>query len=113
MDLPKLFEADEDRFCLFIMAGETGVDDAITELEHEPNGYFWESVAKLLMATHSPALEERLDFDCEPAAFWVYSEDVEALKKLAALMRPFTEDPDRMGWLIASAEETGFDFNER
>jgi hypothetical protein len=41
-----------------LVAGTTDVDDVIEALGHEPNGYFWEGVAQLLVDTE--ALRGRL-----------------------------------------------------
>lgn len=37
-------------FSLILDAGTTTADDAIEDLGHEPNGYFWEGIAQLLVA---------------------------------------------------------------
>ncbi|WP_425553534.1 hypothetical protein [Dactylosporangium salmoneum] len=40
-------------------AGTTDADEVIEELGHEPNGYFWDSIAQLLVDAEAPYLAGR------------------------------------------------------
>lgn len=40
-------------YSLWLEAGTTDVDDVISELGHEPNGYFWEGIVELLVSTQA------------------------------------------------------------
>jgi len=52
----------------------TAVDGAIKEVGHEPNGYFWEGVARYLVQTEAPALADRIFYDPEGSMFCAYAE---------------------------------------
>jgi Immunity protein 51 len=49
-----MVQTSPGRFSLLLDAGTTDVDVVIEELDHEPNGYFWEGVAQLLVDTEAP-----------------------------------------------------------
>jgi hypothetical protein len=108
----KLIETSDGKFSLLLEAGTTEVDDVIEELGHEPNGYFWEGLARLLIDTQAPELDGRLGFDPEAGMFCAYGQNRDALQELADLLEPAANDPDRMRQLIALAEENGFEFDD-
>jgi hypothetical protein len=68
----RLIETGPGQFSLLLDAGTTPVDDVIEELGHEPNGYFWEGVAPVLVSTEVPALEGRFSYDPEASMFWTH-----------------------------------------
>ena len=90
----------------------TAVDGAIKEVGHEPNGYFWEGVARYLVHTEAPALADRIFYDPEASMFCAYAESRDVLEALAALMRPVTTDAARVRRLVADADAAGFGFDD-
>lgn len=90
---------------LTFAVGDLVVDPAIEAAGHEPNGYFWEGVARLL----APDLVARLELDSEGDTFCVVgsSADLEALRRV---LEPTLTDGPGMTELIRTAESDGFDF---
>jgi len=64
-----LIEPSPGTYSLLLDAGTTQVDDVIEELGHEPNGYFREGVAQVLVSAEAPALEGRFSYDPEAGMF--------------------------------------------
>lgn len=112
MTVLKLIEATPGRFSLLLHAGTTMVDALVEELGHEPNGYFWEGVARRLVATEAPSLESRFDYDPEGDMFCAYGQDQAALEALSELMDAVAMDGGSMRRLIAAADADGFDFDD-
>lgn len=108
----KLVETTPGNFSLLLNAGGTQVDELIERLGHEPNGYFWEGVARLLVKAEAPELDGRFSYDPEGGMFCAHGTDRAALEALATLMRPVTADDDRMRRLITTAEAEGFEFDD-
>ncbi|MEU1616190.1 Imm51 family immunity protein [Streptomyces sp. NPDC005722] len=88
------------------------VDDVVEELGHEPNGYFWEGIAQLLVSTEAPTLEGRFSFDPEGDTFCAYGADREALEELAVRMTAVAADAGRVRQLIMLAQTNGFEFDD-
>jgi hypothetical protein len=107
----KLIETRPGKYSLLLTAGDTQVDDVAEELGHEPNGYFWEGVARLLVRRQAPALEGRFSCDPEAGMFCAYGGDRAALEELGALMASVANDAERMRQLVAAAEAEGFAFD--
>jgi len=112
MDPLKLIETAPGKFSLLLNAGTTEVDAVIEELGREPNGYFWEGVARLLVDTESPALKGRFSYDPEAGMFCAYGDDHDALQSLAALMSAVAKDRVRMRRLVTAAISDGFEFDD-
>ncbi|WP_432827369.1 Imm51 family immunity protein [Dactylosporangium sp. CA-092794] len=112
MDPIRLVETTPGKHSLILVAGSTGVDDTIAELGHEPNGYFWEGIAQLLIDTEAPQLDGRFEFDSEAGTFVADGPDRPALAALSDLMRTAATDPSRMRALVAYADESGFEFDD-
>ncbi|WP_405143219.1 immunity 51 family protein [Sphaerisporangium sp. NBC_01403] len=108
----RLIETTPGKFSLLLDAGTTQVDGLVEKLGHEPNGYFWEGVAQFLVSTEAPTLDGRFSYDPEGGMFCAYGADQTALQELAALMTAVAADGDRMRRLIASAEASGFGFDD-
>ncbi|MEU7937693.1 Imm51 family immunity protein [Microbispora bryophytorum] len=108
----KLIGSTPGQYTLVLNAGTTQVDDVIEELGHEPNGYFWEGVAQVLVRTEAPALEGRFAYDPEGGMFCAYGGDRGALEDLGARMAAVAADADRMRRLITAAEADGFEFDD-
>ena len=108
----KVIETTPGKFSLLLNAGETPVDETISELGHEPNGYFWEGVATLLVDKNAPELAEGFSYDPEAGMFCAYGTDKGALEKLGTLMSPVANDPNQMRKLIEQAKADGFEFDD-
>ncbi|WP_405090654.1 immunity 51 family protein [Micromonospora sp. NBC_01392] len=112
MTLLRLIETTPGRFSLLLDAGTTPVDALVEELGHEPNGYFWEGVAEVLVSTEAPTLRGRFAYDPEGGMFCAYGTDRQALQELEALLNLVASDGDRMRRLMADAEASGFEFDD-
>jgi hypothetical protein len=108
----KLLETRPGNYSLMLIAGTTDVDEVVEELGHEPNGYFWEGVAELLVATEATQLEGRFEYDPEGGMFVAHGGDRPALESLSALLTAVAADPGRLRTLMAVAEERGFEFDD-
>ncbi|WP_416903052.1 Imm51 family immunity protein [Micromonospora echinospora] len=108
----KLIETTPGKYSLLLNAGTTPVDGLVEELGHEPNGYFWEGVARLLVSTEAPALDGRFSYDPEGGMFCAYGADRNALEELAVRMAAVATDGERMRQVIAAAEANGFEFDD-
>jgi hypothetical protein len=97
---------------LYLVAGTTDVDDVISELDHEPNGVFWEGIVELLVMTEAPALDRRFSSDSEAGAFLAYSSDRTALDDLAVRLRAVAADGNRVRQLVELAKTRGFEFDD-
>ncbi|WP_166388123.1 Imm51 family immunity protein [Catellatospora methionotrophica] len=107
-----LMETDPGEFSLLLDTGGLAVDDLIQELGHEPNGYFWEGIAELIVANEAPELDGRVDYDPEAGMFCARSQDRAALEDLGARMSVAATDPGRLRELVALAVATGFEFDD-
>ncbi|MGI5522449.1 Imm51 family immunity protein [Micromonospora sp. CA-259024] len=112
MDHVEVAEIAPGEYSLSLEAGTTDVDDLISELGHEPNGYFWEGIVELLLTTEAPTLEGRFSSDPEGGAFYATSNDRVALDDLAVLLRAVAADRNRLRQLMAFAEASGFEFDD-
>lgn len=112
MDPIKVREAAADGFSLWLEAGATDVDDLISELGHEPNGYFWEGIVELLVATEAGTLGGRFECDPEGGAFVAYSEDRGVLDELAGHLWSVATDGGRLRTLVEHAESIGYEFDD-
>lgn len=107
-----MVETSPDDFSLILDAGTTDVDDVVEEVGHEPNGYFWEGIAQLLVDTEAPHLEGLVDYDPEGGMFVARGSDRAALDELGTLMTEVATDADRLRRLVALAQERGFEFDD-
>ncbi|WP_460708172.1 Imm51 family immunity protein [Myceligenerans halotolerans] len=112
MTMLRLIETTAGKFSLLLGAGTTPVDALVEELGHEPNGYFWEGVARWLVSTEAPRLDGGFDYDPEGDMFCAHGADRAALEALGELMEKVATDGDRMRSLVAAAEADGFDFDD-
>jgi hypothetical protein len=112
MDPIKIVQTSPGKFSLLLNTGTTDVDDVVEELEHEPNGYFWEGVAEYLVSTEAPHLRGRFGFDPEGGMFVAYGTDRAALDDLAARLTAVATDAGRIRQLVTAAEESGFEFDD-
>jgi immunity protein 51 of polymorphic toxin system len=100
-------ESDKFGPSISFACGELPVDDAVRATGHEPNGYFWESVARY----GAPAAVAGLDVDCEAGMFAAYG-DRDLLEQLGTALRPYLTDRARVTELITRAEAEGFEFDD-
>lgn len=107
-----MIETTPGAFSLLLDAGTTPVDELVVQLGHEPNGYFWEGVARFLVSTEAQALEGRFSYDPEGGMFCAYGKDRPALQELADLMSAVATSSDRMRRLVTSATAAGFEFDD-
>lgn len=105
-------ELTPGEYTLMLNAGSTDVDDVIEELGHEPNGYFWEGIAQLLVSAEAPALEGRFYYSSEGGMFCAVGTDRDALDELAIRMSAVATDAERMRKMVTSAEADGFEFDD-
>ncbi|NUO56863.1 MAG: hypothetical protein HOV71_14030 [Hamadaea sp.] len=112
MEPLKLIETTPGKYSLLLNAGSTAVDGLVEELGHEPNGYFWEGVAQLVVRDDAPDLAGRLAYDPEAGMFCAYGTDRAALADLGARMSALANDPIRMRELVERAAENGFEFDD-
>jgi hypothetical protein len=108
----KIVETRPGNLSLLLNAGSTAVDDTVDELGHEANGYFWEGVAQLLVATEAPELEGRFEYDPEGGMFVAFGVDRPALEQLGTLMASVANDPERLRAIVALARARGFEFDD-
>ncbi|WP_033337561.1 Imm51 family immunity protein [Catenuloplanes japonicus] len=112
MDPLNLIETKPGNYSLLLTAGSTPVDAVIEELGHEPNGYFWEGVAQLLVRAEAPHLRGKFGYDPEAGMFCAYGTDRSALEELATHMVPVATDAARARLLVTTAEAEGFTFDD-
>jgi len=107
-----MVETSPGAYSLLLDAGTTDVDEVIEELGHEPNGYFWEGIAQLLVDAEAPHLEGRFDYDPEGGMFVAHGPDRRALDELGRLMTAVAADAGRLRQLVALAADRGFEFDD-
>lgn len=112
MDPIDVTEVAPGEYRLYLVGGTTDVDDVIADLDHEPNGAFWEGIAELLVMTEAPALNGRFFADSEAGAFLAYSSDRTALDDLAARLTAVAADGSRIRQLLDLAAARGFQFDD-
>ncbi|GLY33587.1 Imm51 family immunity protein [Kineosporia sp. NBRC 101731] len=112
MDPLKLIETSPGNFSLIMNAGDTPADVVVGESGHEPNGYFWDGMAKWLVRTQVPEVEGRVKFDPEAGMFCAYGPDREALAVLGTALAAVVNAPDQLPALIAKGEAEGVDFDD-
>lgn len=112
MDPLQLFESDTGHWVLSLEAGATPVDDAIVDLGHEPNGYFWEGIVEIIVQSEAKDLDGRFDSDPEAGAYVALSADRAVLERLGGLLSVLANDEARLRALVAKAEADGFQFDD-
>lgn len=108
----RMVETSPGEYSLCLDAGATKVDALVEELGHEPNGYFWEGVAEILVTTEATSLDGRFDFDPEGGMFTAFGTDRVALESLGVLMAKVANEPDKLRAIMAKAQEIDFDFDD-
>jgi hypothetical protein len=108
----RMIETSPGAYSLLLDAGTTDVDEVIEQLGHEPNGYFWEGIAQLLVDAEAPHLAGRFGYDPEGDTFVAHGSDRPALDELATLMTAVATDAERLRQLVALAADRGFEFDD-
>jgi hypothetical protein len=112
MTAPKLIETSPGKYSLLLNAGTTDVDRIIEDLGHEPSGYFWAGVARLLVSTEAPALEGRFSYDPEAGMFCAYGTDRGALASLSKLLTTVTSDAEQARKVVELAKAKGVELDD-
>ena len=112
MTAPKLIETSPGKYSLLLNANTTAVDAVVEDLGHEPNGYFWAGVARLLVSTEAPALEGRFSYDPEAGMFCAYGTDRGALESLSKLLTAVATDAEQARKVVALAKAKGIDLDD-
>ena len=107
MPVPTLIETTPGNHSLVFDAGDVD-GDVVEHSGHEPNGYFWEGIATLLIDSH-PNLADRFEFDPEGSMFCAFGPDRAALAELGKLMASVMADPDELRRMIDDADDDHFD----
>jgi|GEM_PF-481848 len=94
------------KYALELETGTTPVDRLVLSSDYEPNGYFWDGVAMILIGSDSDFMS-KLYFNSEGGTFFVESNDKTALKTLAEHMIDYLVDEDKMKALLKQAEIDG------
>jgi hypothetical protein len=105
----RIVETSPGARSLILVAGGTPSDQAVQELGHEPNGYFWQGVAERILPD---GMIEVIDFDSESGMFCARSADLETLVVLGTAMAAVVNDPARLRAVVAAAEADGFVFDD-
>jgi hypothetical protein len=79
-------------------------EDVFEEMGFEAGGYAWHGVVEALVRMKAPKLAKRLEYDPEASMFAVLSDDLEALKKVAELMRKAIANPALLKEAIQKAD---------
>jgi Immunity protein 51 len=107
-----IVETEPGMYSLLLNAGETMADETIESAGHEPNGYFWQGVARFLLEPDPGNLLGKLDFDSEGGMFCAYGKDRSALEELGKRMAEVANSPERVEDLLRKADEQGFVFDD-
>jgi Immunity protein 51 len=106
-----LFEYDDrpGHYCLLLGDQHmVALDDVFEQNGQENNGYAWEAVARQAVRAHAPDIG-KLGFDPEAGMFVAYGEDLDALKRLGALLRDAFHNRQRLTELIRDADPDWWD----
>ena len=97
---------------LRMYAGEPAAAPDVYALGYEPNGHFWEAVAKILVATQAPGLAGTVSYGSDGDTFLAHSDSRADLELLSALMSGPVSDPDRLRDVVDAADAAGIDISD-
>ncbi|HEX5542439.1 MAG TPA: immunity 51 family protein [Micromonospora sp.] len=83
--------------------------DVFEECDADGNGYGWEGVARQAIRAHCPDATDRIEFDSEASMFAAYSADLDALRRLGAVLQQAVRDHRLLAELIRGAEPEWLD----
>lgn len=106
----RLVETSSTEHSLLLTAGQTRVDDVITSLGHEPNGYFWETIARFV-ARRGQLNVAALDFDSEAGMFCARG-DRSVLERLGEMMAPLANGSAPLRAALREAEAAGVELDD-
>jgi predicted dinucleotide-binding enzyme len=93
----------EGNYSLCFTEFESGAE-TFEEMDLESGGYAWHGVVDALVRMKAPKLQPKLSYDPESSMFVVVSEDKDALKKVAELIRDAIADPKLLKQAIKKAD---------
>jgi hypothetical protein len=79
-------------------------EDVFEEMGFDAGGYAWHGVIDALVRMKAPKLAKKLKYDPEASMFVVLSDDLDALKKVAELMRKAIANPSLLKEAIEKAD---------
>lgn len=92
---------------LSFACGALPADAAVFAVGHEPNGYFWEGVARYIAA----GLVSQVELDCEAGMFCARG-DRAVLVQLREELAGYLDSPEKIARLMRDAEASGFQFDD-
>src|SRR5690242_14902914 len=98
-----LFEYEHEfgRYCLMLGEEEMEQVEAVFEAhELEASGYGWNDLVECVVRVRMPGFADALEFDSESATFAVNSDDLDAIRQLADLLRRAYHVPALLEQLI-------------
>jgi hypothetical protein len=102
---PFLFGRGEDRKTYSLAFGDFDpTAEVFEDMGREGGGYGWRGAVDALVRMRAPKLKKKLRYDPEASPFVVLSEDREALRRVAALMREALADPEVLREAIENAD---------
>ena len=102
-----IVDVDSEDPCLTFACVNLPVNSAIIDAGHEPNGYFWEDVARFV----APDLVKGLDLDSEADVFRAYGPRAD-LERLHTMVEPLLTNPQALGVLLEQAHTQQFAFDD-
>src|SRR5262245_28128915 len=99
------YESSPGYYGLILFDGEMEeVEDVFEDQGAEGNGHGWEGLAESLVKSRMPEATDRLDFNSEAGTFAVNSRDLDALRRLAAILHQAFHDRVQLGQMIREAD---------
>lgn len=109
---PLQIEEAADGLSLIMYAGEPAAAPDVYALGYEPNGHFWEAVARILIATRAPGLADTIEYAGDGDTFIARSASRVDLELLSALMSGPVTDPDRLREVVDAADAAGIEISD-
>ncbi|MER6594955.1 immunity 51 family protein [Micromonospora purpureochromogenes] len=93
-----------DTYCLMLTDEYMEeVEETFEEAGAEGNGHGWEALAESVVQTREPDLVSDLSFTSESGTFAVNSANLDALRRLASILRPAYHDEALLTAMIRDA----------
>ncbi len=102
-----LLARDGDGWVLSVPAGD--VDGAAAERGIDPDGFFWEGIARQLVAKKAPDLADDFTYDSDFENFAAEGPAKAPLERLSALLVSVCEDPAQLRRLIDVSSPAEFE----
>lgn len=107
----ELDDSGDGQYELVLSAG-TQVDGVIEAMGHEPNGYFWEAVARTVILLEAPQVLDVIELEAEGGALIVRGENSDALAPFTKVMQEATTDEKVIRSLVMKAPKLGVEFDD-